>query len=159
MRAAEGGAKKQTDTGLPGRFVPEDEAGSRQGCEQLQMNRWCGNKSVRRSLYDGMFSAAKDAIAGKAAQAFLNQRIARYGEVRTLRLDSKSKSGEVVVVLHGEPEPISIRVERYELHERDGQMFVKLGRCACNRVWLQNLLTDFGQDREVPVPPWAASAL
>ncbi|HYP17575.1 MAG TPA: hypothetical protein VEQ65_10215 [Opitutus sp.] len=106
-----------------------------------------------------MFSAARDAIAGKAAQTFINQRIARYGEVRTLRLDSRNKTGEVVCQLHGEAEPITVRVEHYELHERDGQMFVKIGRCSANRVWLQNLLTDFGREREIPVPPWAASAL
>jgi hypothetical protein len=106
-----------------------------------------------------MFSAAKDAIASKAAQTYINQRIARYGEVRTLKLDSRNKSGEVVCVLHGEPEPITVSVLRYELHERDGQTFVKLGRCTCNRVWLENLLNDFGQQREVPVPPWAVAAL
>lgn len=106
-----------------------------------------------------MFSAAKDAIASKAAQTYLNQRIARYGEVRTLKLDSRNKTGEVVCVLHGEPEPITVRVERYELHERDGQTYVRIGRCTCNREWLQNLLNDFARQREVPVPPWAASAL
>ena len=106
-----------------------------------------------------MFSAARDAIASKAAQSFINQRIARYGEVRTLSLDSRNKTAEVVCALRGEPQPISVRVERYELHERDGQKFVRLGRCSCNREWLQNLLTDFGHQREIPVPPWAAAAL
>lgn len=106
-----------------------------------------------------MFSAARDAIAGKAAQTFINQRIARYGEVRSLTLDSRKKTGEVVCQLHGEPESITVRVEHYELHERDGKMFVRIGRCSCNRPWLQNLLDDFARDREVPVPPWAASAL
>jgi hypothetical protein len=112
-----------------------------------------------RFIYGPMFSAAKDAIASKAAQTYINQRIARYGEVRSLKLDSRNKSGEVVCVLLGEPEPVTVRVERYEVTERDGQTFVKIGRCSCNRTWLQNLLTDFGRDREIPVPPWAASAL
>ncbi len=106
-----------------------------------------------------MFHAARDAFTSKAAQTFINQRITRYGEVQSLRLDSKNKSAEVVCRLHGESEPVTVRVERYEVRERDGQKFVRLGRCACNRIWLQNLITDFAQDREVPVPSWAASAL
>lgn len=106
-----------------------------------------------------MFSAAKDAFTSRAAQSFINQRIARYGEVRSLRLDSKAKSGEIVCALHGETEPVSVRVENYELRERDGQTFVRLGRCTCNRVWLENLLNDFGSAREIPVPSWAATAL
>lgn len=111
------------------------------------------------AIYAEVFSAAKDAVTSKAAQTFLNQRIARYGEVRTLRLDSKNKSAEVVCQLQGEPEPISIRVESYELRQRDGAVFVQLGRCTCNRVWLENLLNDFGRNREIPLPSWAANAL
>ena len=106
-----------------------------------------------------MFKAAKDALTSKAARTYINQRIARYGEVRTLRLDSRKKTAEVICVLHGEAQPIAVLVESYELHEREGQMFVRIGRCACNRLWLQNLLTDFAGKREMPVPGWAASAL
>jgi hypothetical protein len=118
-----------------------------------------GEQSDPPPIYAGVFSAAKDAVTSKAAQTFLNQRIARYGEVRTLRLDSKSKSAEVVCQLQGEPEPISIRVESYTLRQHDGGTFVELGRCSCNRVWLENLLNDFGRGREIPLPSWASSAL
>lgn len=106
-----------------------------------------------------MFTAAKDAITSKAAQSFINQRIGRYGEVRTLRLDSKNKSAEVVCALHGEAEPIMVRVDRYEVRQKDGQTYVRLAQCTANRPWLQNLLMDYGVDREIPVPPWAATAL
>ncbi len=51
------------------------------------------------------------------------------------------------------------REKNYEVRERDGQKFVRIGRCSSNRPWLQNLITDFGQEREIPVPSWAASAL
>jgi len=108
-----------------------------------------------------MFNAAKDALTSQAAKAFVNQRIARYGEVRTLRIDSRKKTIEVVCQLHGESEPISVRVENYELHEAGGRKLLRLGSGSftSNRPWLQNLLTDLARDREIPVPAWAASAL
>jgi len=106
-----------------------------------------------------MFTAARDALASKAAQTFINQRIGRYGEVQRLKLDSKNKTAEVVCRLNGESAPVSIRVEDYRIFERDGKSFVRIGQCACDRLWLQNLLSDFGTGREFPVPPWAASAL
>ncbi|HWL15979.1 MAG TPA: hypothetical protein VNR00_10260 [Opitutus sp.] len=106
-----------------------------------------------------MFSAAKDALTSRAAQTFINQRIARYGEVKSLKLDSRTKSGEVVCQLIGEPTPITVRIERYELEQREGQTYLRVGACSSNRVWLQNLLTDLAREREIPVPPWAASAL
>lgn len=117
------------------------------------------NKRGRRCLYARVFSAAKDAITSRSAQAFINQRIGRYGEVRSLRLDSKNKSGEVVCLLHGEPEPITLRLEGYELRRSGGETFIRLGRFTCSRPWLENLLNDYGRDREVPVPGWAAAAL
>jgi hypothetical protein len=106
-----------------------------------------------------MFAAAKDAMTSKAAQAFVNQKIARYGEVKTLKLDSRNKTVEVVCQLIGERETVNVRVNRYEVIESGNQKRLKLGDCSCNRPWLQNLLNDFGRGREVPVPPWAASAL
>lgn len=106
-----------------------------------------------------MFSAAKDAITSRAARSFLNQRIARYGEVQSLRLDSTNKQGEIVCSLEGEAEPITIRIDGYELRHSGGETFVRLGKFSCSRPWLENVLNDFARDREVPVPSWAASAL
>lgn len=106
-----------------------------------------------------MFAAAKDALTSKAAQSYVNQRIARYGEVRTLRLDSSKKTVEVVCQLIGERDPVTIRVSQYEVIETGGNKFLRIGACTCNRPWLENLLNDFGKGREVPVPGWAASAL
>ena len=106
-----------------------------------------------------MFNAAKDAITSKAAQSFINQRIARYGAVERLKLDSKNKSAEVVCRLIGEDRPVAITVDRYEIVDRGGKLFLRLVRCTANREWLQNVLADFGPGREIPLPPWAASAL
>ncbi|ACB77322.1 hypothetical protein [Opitutus terrae] len=106
-----------------------------------------------------MFSAAKDAITSRAARTFLNQRMARYGEIQSLQLDSKNKSGEVVCTLIGEAEPIKIRIDRYEVRQNGGETLVRLGQFTCNRPWLENLLNDYGRDREIPVPSWATSAL
>lgn len=106
-----------------------------------------------------MFNAAKDAFTSRAAQSFINQRIARYGEVQSLKLDSRAKTIEVVCQLQGEVSPITVRVERYEIIEEGGEKRVRLGACTCSRPWLENVLNDFGRGREVPLPPWAAAAL
>ena len=106
-----------------------------------------------------MFSAAKDAFTSKAAKTFVNQRIARYGEVQSLKIDSRSKEVELVCKLHGEPSPITVRVEGYELLDVKGQKILRVGHCSCDRPWLQNLLTDFARGREIPVPSWVSSAL
>ena len=107
----------------------------------------------------GMFNAAKDAFTSKAAQTYINQRIARYGEVKTLKIDSRNKTMEMSCHLIGEPTPVTVKVENYALREADGKKLLRVGSCSCSRPWLQNLLNDFALNREVPVPSWAAAAL
>jgi hypothetical protein len=106
-----------------------------------------------------MFNAAKDAFTSKAAQTYINQRIARYGEVQTLKIDSRNKTMELSCQLSGEPTPVTVRVENYDLREVGGKKLLRVGACVCSRPWLQNLLNDLARDREIPVPPWAAAAL
>jgi hypothetical protein len=106
-----------------------------------------------------MFSAAKDAMASRAAQAYVNNRIARYGQLQELRIDSRAHTMEGTCLLHGENAPITVHVERYDVSERGGVKFLTVQKCRCARPWLQNLLTDFVEGRSVELPGWAASAL
>lgn len=106
-----------------------------------------------------MFSAAKDAMASRAAQAYVNGRITRYGQVTNFRIDSSNRRMEGSCVLHGEPEPITVTVERYAIHENGGRKFIEIQACRCARPWLQHLLEDYVQGRRIELPAWAASAL
>lgn len=106
-----------------------------------------------------MFNAAKDAIAGKSAQVFLNERIRRYGKIERLRLDSAQRQVELVCMLEGESAPIAVKVGNYTLETVGGKTFVTVSQCTCSRPWLQNLLADYVERRRFEVPSWAASAL
>lgn len=106
-----------------------------------------------------MFQSAKDALTAKAAQAFLNTRIARYGDVERVKLDSRERTVEVSVRLIGEATPITVRVGRYEVHDLRGQKSVEVFNCTCSRPWIEHLLQDFAQGRRFDLPPWAAAAL
>lgn len=106
-----------------------------------------------------MFNAAKDAITGRAAQTYLNDRIRRYGKIERLKIDSTNHQLEVVCHLDGEVSPITIKVGEYFLQSEGGRKFIKISDCTCSRPWLQNLLADYAEDRRFEVPAWAASAL
>ena len=106
-----------------------------------------------------MFTAAKDSMTSSAARAFVNQRIERYGKLDEFRIDSRLKTVTAIVRLHGETEPITVRVGKYGVEESGGKKFLRVSGCTCNRPWLQNLLVDFAESRRVELPPWAAAAL
>lgn len=106
-----------------------------------------------------MFGAAKDLMTSKAARAYLNNLIGRYGEVQDLRIDSSRRKIDVVCRLNGEVSPIGVTIERYELAEDGAKKFVQVLDSSATRPWLQAVLRDHLHGRRFEVPPWAATAL
>lgn len=106
-----------------------------------------------------MFRAAKDALAGKSARAYLNEAIARYGKLEDLRIDSKARTLVATGRLHGEKESLTVSVGRYTIETKDGRKFLRLEQCSCDREWVGNLLADYGEGKSFPIPGWAAAAL
>ena len=106
-----------------------------------------------------MLQAARSLMVSKAAQAYVNNLIARYGVVRNLRIDPKARTIEGECLLHGEREPISVRVDRYQILEKGGKRLASLLHCQCSRPWAQALIEDHIIGRQVELPAWAAGAL
>ncbi len=106
-----------------------------------------------------MFSAAKDLMTSKAAKAYANNIISRYGEVDELNIDSKRGRIEVVVRLNGEVSPIGVTVEKYQLLQENGKAFIEVLDSSCTRAWLQAAMRDHLHGRRFEVPSWAAAAL
>jgi hypothetical protein len=106
-----------------------------------------------------MLHAAKDALASLAARTWADNMIARYGKVQGLRIDSRLKTVEVCCLLDGELTPITIRIENYVVEAELDKKFIRATDFMCSRPWLQKFLTDFGPQKRIELPPWAASAL
>jgi hypothetical protein len=106
-----------------------------------------------------MINAMKDAVTSRAALAFVNNQIARYGTVQDLKIDSRRKTVDISCLLHGEPTPINVKIESYAVETVGDKKFIQITGINCSRPWLHNLLTDFAQNRRVELPTWAAAAL
>ena len=109
--------------------------------------------------FSPMFRAAKDALAGKSARLYLNELLSRYARLETLDIDSKTGRMELTCLLHGESAPITVTVGRYTIEQQGSDRFLRLGDCRCSRPWVQNILTDFVEEKSFPLPVWAAAAL
>ena len=106
-----------------------------------------------------MFTAAKDSMTSRAAQHFVNKQIARYGEVKNLKINSREKTVEVSCLLEGEREPITVKIENYHVETVGNKKFFQATDFSCSRPWLKNLLLDFAKDRRIEVPSWAEGVL
>ena len=106
-----------------------------------------------------MFNAAKDALSSQAVRSYVNGLIKRYGEVHELKINSKSKSVDLVCILKGDHEPVRVRIDHYRIESEGSNRFIKLQSCSCSRLWLQHLLEDHACGRRMKLPSWAAAAL
>lgn len=106
-----------------------------------------------------MFSAAKDLMTSKAAKAFANNFVSRYGSVDELTIDSQRCRVEVTLTLKGEVSPVGITIEKYQVEDRGGKKYFQVLDSSCTRPWLQAVMRDHLHGRPIEVPPWAASAL
>jgi hypothetical protein len=106
-----------------------------------------------------MFSAAKDMMTSKAARAYANNLIARYGSVEELAIDSRRNRIELVVKLNGEVSPIGVTIEKYQVAQDQGKTFVEVLDSSCTRPWLQAVMRDHLHGRRFELPSWAAAAL
>lgn len=106
-----------------------------------------------------MFSAAKDMMTSKAAKAYVNDFIKRYGRVDDLSIDSKRKRIDVTCTLNGEVSPIGVTIEKYHLLQESGKTFIEVIDSSATRPWMQTAMRDHLHGRRIEVPPWAAAAL
>jgi hypothetical protein len=106
-----------------------------------------------------MFNTAKDVLASRGAQTWVNTQIARYGQVQNLKIDSRHKTIEVTCQLNGEPTAVTLKILNYEVETEGAKTFLRATGFSCTRPWLQTLLTDLGPRHRIELPPWAAAAL
>lgn len=98
-------------------------------------------------------------MTSKAAKAYVNDFIKRYGRVDELTIDSKRKRIDVTCTLNGEVGPIGVTIEKYQLRQQDGKAFLEVLDSSATRPWMQTAMRDHLHGRKIEVPSWAAAAL
>ncbi len=106
-----------------------------------------------------MLGKLKDLGTSKALSIWLESKLARYGVLRSVKIDSKTRSALLVLTPLGETEDVEFEVTRYEI-VRDGEECRLVVRAvACSRSWLANLADDWLVGREFAIPALVALAL
>ena len=106
-----------------------------------------------------MFTAAKDAMASKAAKTYVSNFIERYGKITEFKIDSQRSRIEMVCQLIGEVSPIGVTIEKYRIEEKGAKKYLQVLDSSATRPWLQAVMRDHLHGRAFEVPTWAAAAL
>ncbi len=108
-------------------------------------------------MFSELGRTLKDAALAKLLETVARSMLARYCEVRHLRVDSSRRRLEAEVCLLGETDPVRVseafyRVERVE----DGSWAILYG-LKISRAWAQNLVDDHFREIRVKLPAAAAA--
>jgi hypothetical protein len=99
-----------------------------------------------------LLKKGKDSFLVTAAKAFFQSQFSRYGELKELELDIKSRKVRVVLMPTGEQKTIEFKLADYHIvRDKDGTFFVP-GKGELDRPWLQALYDDFAAGQRFPVP-------
>jgi len=106
-----------------------------------------------------MIRSIKEKASQSAFKAAINRRIAPYGKLERLNIDSKHKTCEATVLLEGEKDAIEVRIEGYEVRCINGTYAIRAERIEASRVWLERLLQRYVAQRSFDLPDFVGSLL
>lgn len=89
-----------------------------------------------------VFRDFKNSAIATLAKKFVNNNIKEYGEMVDLRIDSKNKNIELVILLKGEKENIIVKVDKYEVIKKDDSSYIKFKNIAASREWITVLINN-----------------
>ena len=103
-------------------------------------------------MFDNILTSGKTALinnilSSKAALMLINNRLSRYGELRSLRYEKECFHAEFRLL--GSSETVNVAMK--ELVFTEECRAVKLGGFSSNAPWCQNLLEDFVEGREFEI--------
>lgn len=103
-----------------------------------------------------MLNKAKDKMIATVAKRLLEAKVARYGEVRSLTVESKES--RMVVEFHpeGDDSPIVVTIEEYQIIQSEGGVTIRLHRLSADRSWVSSILKDHVEGFELPLAGPAA---
>lgn len=100
----------------------------------------------------GFLKTIKDDTVSFLGKQAINLKMKRYGEMMDFQIDSENKRILLKVSLKGEPEPLIVTVNKYEIMKVDGKDFLIIRNVTTSKEWMNLIAEDFMKDKEVELP-------
>jgi hypothetical protein len=89
---------------------------------------------------------------------YLNGRYSSIGKISNLKVDAAARKVFMEIGLHGESEPLQVTIERYEVTEKEGRLFLEVLEFKASRAWVSALAPLLLKDRKFALPEFAKLA-
>jgi len=103
--------------------------------------------------------ALKDKALSKGAEHLLRDRLAPYGTLISLSIDTVHKYIELKLELHGDPQTLDVSIEGYQIEKEESGYILKIRSFETSREWITKLGKKYLKDRPIPIDEKVAAAL
>ncbi len=114
------------------------------------------------SLTAAILSSVRPVLPGAlidfGLKHYLNRRYSSIGKVSILKVEPAARKVFAELLLQGESEPIQVTVERYELTESAGRLFIEVLEVKASLAWVNALAPLLLKDRKFVLPDLARIA-
>ncbi len=95
-----------------------------------------------------------DLISGSSmTRLALNHILKDYGQVTYIRINKFKQQLDLSIHLHGDHEPVEIRVEKYDISTKGSSATFRIDQLKSDRIWLNRLLNDLVVGNSIDIPP------
>lgn len=101
----------------------------------------------------GFLRKAKDSAVSFTAEKILSSKIKRYGDMLDLNIDSENKRISLQVLLKGEPEPLTIKINSYEFFTEEEKKYILISNIVTSKEWMNLVIQDFLPEKKIEIPP------
>ncbi len=98
------------------------------------------------------FTSLKEKALAAGVKAMINREIEDCGVVSELAIDTVRRTIRVELDLKGEPAPITVEVDSYELTEKNGKVYLKVGKVSASREWITAALKKYAVGQRFQLP-------
>lgn len=99
-----------------------------------------------------MLKKIKDCTFSTCVKAVINYKVKEYGKMLNFKLDSKNKTIELELMLDGEKDPLTVKVDNYKLSHKDDKHYLVVKDITTSRKWINVIAEQYlhGQKFEIP---------
>lgn len=94
----------------------------------------------------------KDQTLARSFKALFNDRFGELGQATECQVDTGRSRISLTALLHGEREPVTAVLERYELEFIDGERYIVLRQLSSSKLWVDKLLTQTFANKRYKLP-------
>jgi len=102
---------------------------------------------------------AQDRAVAAVLRGLAGGYLRKFGIIENLIFDSSRKTMEAEILLHGETEPFTLRIDHFEIISEGQAHRIVAHRVSASREWIDALARDYLEGRTFRIPSHIAHAL